>query len=615
MSYCINPFCRQRQNPDNVNICLTCGTSLLINERIRLIEPLRSLTDNPYNYFEVFEVDDIGTKWHPVREQRVIKVLKWNTPKLVKLIESEYLALQLIRHPNTPTSTLDDYFTFVPKNSLLTLHCLIMNKFEGQNLENWINSNNPISESLAIEWLLQLVEIIDVVHHTELFHRDIKPANIVLQPNGQLALIDFGTARRITDTYLAKISASGGTSTTVGNYEITTVITPFYTPLEQINGKAVPQSDFYALGRTFVRLLTGIPLIRLPTDKKTGNIIWRKYAMQINKPFADLLDDLMAPSPGQRPQSTQVILQRLNKLSYQTKIHRLTRSKTFIISTMIASVTLGGLGFNKIILPAIANALVTPGEKLEAANNSQSAQNFFDTAIKINPSAKLTISKYYLEKASRLMLAGNLKIAKNNYEFAIKYNNQNIDAYNLLGITCQQLSDSQCVKDVYQNLFKFHPNDWTIHYNLGHYYDEQGDYELAEKEYKIAIKSSDEAILAINNLSRLNIKTGDYNTAISLAQSALQRTKDPATQAALYKNLGWASLEKQKISDAEKYLEKAISLDGQRVDTYCLLSKVQEALGKIDDARISVEVCLLAKYTDSDIFIWRQELLDRILKK
>lgn len=79
--------------------------------------------------------------------------------------------------------------------------------------------------------------------------------------------------------------------------------------------------------------------------------------------------------------------------------------------------------------------------------------------------------------------------------------------------------------------------------------------------------------------------------------------------------MGWASLEQNKISDAEKYLQKALSLDNQRIDAYCLLAKAQETLGKIDDARISIEFCLLAKSTDSDVTIWRQELLDRILEK
>ncbi|MBW4689898.1 MAG: tetratricopeptide repeat protein [Komarekiella atlantica HA4396-MV6] len=613
-SYCINPLCEQRQNPDDAETCLSCGTPLLINGRIRLLKPLRELTYDPHSYFEVFEVDDAGTRWHPVRERRVMKVLKWNSLKLRKLIEQESLTLQLIRHPCVPRTTLDDFFTFVPNNSLLELRCLVMDKIEGQNLEQWLESNGRISQSVALDWLKQLVEILDVVHHTEFFHRDIKPSNIILQPNEQLALIDFGTARRVTDTYLAKVSGSGGTSSRVGTYEITSVVTPCYTPLEQINGRAVPQSDFYALGCTFVNLVTDISLSDLPTDENTGNLVWRNKAPQIDKPFADFIDELMAFLPGQRPQTTEVILQRLEKLPQQIKKYRLTNSKVFKYSKY-ALMGLGIVGSVFLSLPLVANYLVAQGQKLETRNDYQNAQNFFNLAITTNPSAKFAISKYYLDKASQLMITGNLKAAKNNYELSVKYNNQNIDAYNLLGITCQQLSDRECIKYVYSRLFQLKPNDWTVHYNLGRYYDEQESYELAEKEYNKAIKSSSSAMIAINNLSRLKIKTGDYNLAISLAQSGLQKNKDPLIQAALYKNLGWASLEQKKISDAEKYLEKALSLDNHRIDAYCLLAKAQEALGKIDEARISVEVCLLAKSTDSDISIFRQELLDRILEK
>lgn len=109
MSYCINPLCEQRQNPNDIEKCLFCGTSLLINDRIRLIKPLRALSENPFSYTEVFEVDDAGTQWNPDRRQRVMKVLKMNSPKLVELMERESLSLRLIHHPNIPKSTLDDF--------------------------------------------------------------------------------------------------------------------------------------------------------------------------------------------------------------------------------------------------------------------------------------------------------------------------------------------------------------------------------------------------------------------------------------------------------------------------------------------------------------------------
>jgi serine/threonine protein kinase len=74
----------------------------------------------------------------------------------------------------------------------------------------------------------------------------------MLTQNGLLVLIDFGTVREITDTYESKHAAK----------QITTIHTPGYAALEQFNGQASPQSDFFALGRTFVYLLTGIPTVK-----------------------------------------------------------------------------------------------------------------------------------------------------------------------------------------------------------------------------------------------------------------------------------------------------------------------------------------------------------------
>nr|WP_298910530.1 protein kinase [uncultured Nostoc sp.] len=559
---------------------------------------------------EVFEVDDAGTQWNPGPKRRVMKVLKWNTPKLVDLIERESLTLRLIEHPCIPKSTIDDFFTFIPNNSSLTLHCLIMDKFEGENLEQWLESNGRISQTVALQWLRQLVEILDEVHRTEIFHRDIKPFNIILQPSGQLALIDFGVARRVTDTYLAKVSGSGGSSTgRGGRYEITSVSTPRYSPLEQVNGQAVPQSDFYALGRTFVQLVTGIQLMDLPTDKKTGNLIWREQTPQIDKPFADFLDELMAPLPGQRPQTTRVILQRLEKLPQQIKNYRLANSKVFQYSKYTL-IVLGFVGGVFLSIPLAANYLVTQGEKLEAANNFQGAEDFFYWAIKIRPQSNRTISSFYFDKAVRS--TKDLGLAKKYYELAIKYNNYDADAYTNLAFICQQLNEDDCAIKNYENSFKLKHDNWESRFGLGLFYDDRGMYDLAEKQYKLAIEMSREAIPAINNLSRLKILDGKYNVAIALAKSGLQKTENIKLQSTLYKNLGWAKLELKRYAEAKADLEKSTKLDA-RTDAYCLLAQAQEALGEINDARLTWEICLIAESNQLEVQQWRLQILKRLL--
>lgn len=610
MSYCINPFCKERHNPDEQEICLSCGNPLLINGRIRLVRPL-TFIHNKFNYTDVFEVEDIGI--HSSESQtRILKVLYWNDDtKYAELFHREALILQSLKHPGIPKSHREDYFTFTLNDDLLKLPCIVMQKFEGENLKQWIESHGKITEKLAYNWLFQLIEILDLVYRSGFFHRDIKPENIIFQPNGELALVDFGGAREITKTYLAKVSTSGGTSTgTSLGYEVTTVRTACYSPLEQINGQAVPQSDFYALGRTLVYSVTGISLVKIKSDDETGKLLWRDKAQHIDKNIADLIDDLMAPFPGQRPQNTQIILQRLQRLPLQSKIQKITTSKTFRISGIVVSLSLGFLIFFKIILPGIANAFVSEGEKLEIANDFQRAQNIFTFARMIYPPARFSISKFYLEQASRHI--NNLQLAKKYYELAIKYNERDVDAYNSLAIVCRQMREVNCAINSYQKILEFKA-DWEGYYRLGSFYDDEGKEELAQKQYEIAIKLNKNAVVAINNLSRLKNLEKDYEQAAKLALEGLSKTKEPKTQATLYKNLGWARLMQKNYSEAEKYLEKAIDLDNERIDAVCLLSQAQDALDKIEETKLWWEVCMIAKSNIPEVYIWRQQLVDKFI--
>ncbi len=618
--YCINPLCEQRRNPADTDFCRSCGKPLVINNRIRLIKPLRELEENLFVYNEIFEVEDAGTEWISGPKRRVIKIIRWNSPKLLRFVEREALALGLIHHPNIPqTYGEEDFFAYSLENSPFKFQCLLMDKIEGEDLEKWISSHPPISQSVALDWLRQLVEILDVVHHTEFFHRDIKPANIILQPDGQLALIDFGTVRRINDTYLAKVSVSGRTDTTIGQYEVTSVISHFYTPLEQMHGRAVPQSDFYALGRTIVRLVTGVRLMDLPVDRNAHRLIWRNKAPQIDKPLADLIDNLIAFNPVHRPQTTGMILEQLKRIPQKTKIYKVISSKVFIFGVAVLSASLLGLGIYRIGLPAFANNLVVEGEKLENADNSEKAQRMFDQAVKLRPGLGFQIAKFYFDKAARVK--DDSKTEKKYYESAIKYNSKDVDSYNNLAVVCQLIEDINCVTQAYENLFKLEPNLWEGHYNLGNFYEAQDKYDLAQNQYNLAIRyGKSQATDAINNLSRLKILQREYAQAVQLAIEGLKNTpdSDKELKAALYKNLGWAMLMQNKYLQAEKYLQQAFELDSQRVDVYCLLASVKEALGDVEYASSYGEMCLLARIDKGylpEIQEWRAELLSRIFKK
>lgn len=299
MSLCINPSCAQPNHSGNdaSRFCQSCGAGLVLQERYRV---MRLLSDKS-GFGRVYEAYERNTP-------KLLKVLKEqhkDSPKAIELFEQEALVLSRLRHPGIPRVEEDGCFQFKPCVDSDPLHCIIMEKIDGPNLSEWMRQQgrNPISEKQALNWLRQLADILNLVHHENFFHRDIKPENIMLRSSGQLVLVDFGAAREMTYTYFEQLSATGG---------ITKVSSTGYTPPEQERGQAVPQSDFYALGCTFIFLLTG----KTPTDPAIYDSLnnefrWRQFAPHISAELASLIDCMSAARASDRPQSTDVLIDKV----------------------------------------------------------------------------------------------------------------------------------------------------------------------------------------------------------------------------------------------------------------------------------------------------------------
>ncbi len=321
MSYCFNPYCSQPENSPQQDICSGCGANLIWKERYRGIKLLGksqlALT------IEITEIDNNQS------ENKVLKILLTNYPKAVELFQQEACILGQMNHIGLPKIATEGYFSWQPQWSKNPVYCIVTEKIIGFDLEKWLQQrdNQPISEQQAQEWLKQLLEILAQLHQQQYFHRDIKPANIMLQPNGKLALIDFGAARKVTATYLGKVAVNQG---------VTSIGTPGYIAPEQIDGAALPQSDFFALGRTLVHLLTGKHPQELPKNLDTGAIIWRNLAPQVSASFADLLDRMMNIMPAKRPMDIAAIQNAL--IDLQKFPHKSPRKLHFSPSILLGAI-------------------------------------------------------------------------------------------------------------------------------------------------------------------------------------------------------------------------------------------------------------------------------------
>lgn len=121
---------------------------------------------------------------------------------------------------------------------------IVLDYIEGLNIEQYVAANGPIEEQKTVDMLLKTLTALQSVHEAHIVHRDIKPSNIMVRPNGDICLLDFGVAKDMDN--------QGGTAygTVIG--------TSGYMSPEQADGYSINyRSDIYSLGCVVFFMLTG----------------------------------------------------------------------------------------------------------------------------------------------------------------------------------------------------------------------------------------------------------------------------------------------------------------------------------------------------------------------
>jgi serine/threonine protein kinase len=533
--YCINPKCSSRQNDDYASTCPSCGASLLIYQRFLLQRPLFDLDRiSPHDIFEA--IDTTGSTLFSANSLKILKVLKVSDDLHVRLFQREAKILKSITHPGIPMIDIED--DFILNINGMDLRCIALPKIDGITLEKWVSQNGRLTQDQGILWLKQIVEILGVVHQEGYFHRDIKPSNIIVQPSGNLSLIDFGSARQVTDTFLAKIG-------TGQSLDLTQVGTLGYSAPEQMFGVSVPQSDFYALGFTMIYALTGKHLYELPRDVKTQQLQWEKAMPHVAKPVKQFLKDLIASSVALRPKNTQEILDSLNQ-SLPRKILWTQRWKSKPVR------------LSAIFLVAIA-------------------------IIGLLHFCRLGLSQYYYDIGTNQ--ANNAEYASARQSLHLSnWLNANEPAYRALALICVHVGDMDCAKDNYEAATKINPSNDSPWYNLATYYEDQKKYKEARNTYAIALARRKDDSSILNNIARLDIKEGKYIDAqvtLDKAKDALKGRQDNESLqhwATIHKNQGWLLFKKKDYTNAKKNLIQSINENPNLVSSYCLIAQVNEAL-------------------------------------
>lgn len=123
---------------------------------------------------------------------------------------------------------------------------VVMDYIEGEPLSKVLQQEGAQPQEVVLEWAESLCGVLDYLHNQTppIIYRDMKPANVMLQPNGNVKLIDFGIAREYKEFNLEDTVSLG---------------TKGYAAPEQFGGRGQTdrRTDIYCLGVTLYHLLTG----------------------------------------------------------------------------------------------------------------------------------------------------------------------------------------------------------------------------------------------------------------------------------------------------------------------------------------------------------------------
>lgn len=167
---------------------------------------------------------------------------------------------------------------------------IVMEYVRGSDLKTAIKERGAINQRKVAEIGSQVCQALSVAHNLDIIHRDIKPQNIMIQPDGNVKVMDFGIAR-------AKNSVMTQTSSVLG--------TAHYVSPEQAQGKELTYaSDIYSLGIVLYEAATG----KLPFDGPDAVSVAMKQVQeypvppsQINPEIDPALEDIIMKALDKNP--------------------------------------------------------------------------------------------------------------------------------------------------------------------------------------------------------------------------------------------------------------------------------------------------------------------------
>ena len=318
-------------------------------------------------------VNEKANKIWAIKEVRKDGVQNYEVVKQNLIVETELL--KRFNHPNLP-SIID---VIDGDGSVL----IVMDYIEGNSLNQALETSGAQSQDDVIEWSKQLCDVLGYLHSRKppIIYRDMKPANVMLKPDGNVSLIDFGTAREFKSSSVEDTTCLG---------------TQGYAAPEQYggHGQTDARTDIYCLGATMYHLVTG----HNPSTPPYEMYPIRQWNPMLSSGLEEIILKCTQRNPNDRYQSCAELLYALDHyqdLDIENKKVQKFKWNTFVASVIVMlAMLVGTLGFSiasSALTSQTYSSLLTEGDNLSdsvddsSENNKKAEAKYVEAITKIDP--------------------------------------------------------------------------------------------------------------------------------------------------------------------------------------------------------------------------------------